>query len=58
MSSFFSLSFDAATTVTATNVAPAAAAEAPAKDSSKEEATGGTAEGNGLFYEQRTEEVG
>ena len=57
MSSFFSSSSDAATKVIATNVAPAAAAEAPAKDGSKEEATDRTAGGNRLSHKQRTEEL-
>ena len=58
MSSFFSSSFDAETIVTATNMAPAAAAEAPVKDGSEEEAADGTAGGNGLFHERWMEEVG
>ena len=58
MSSFFSSFFDAAITIPATNVTPAAPVEAPAKDSSKEEAADRTAGGNGLFHERRAEEVG
>ena len=57
ISSFSSLSFDVVTTATMTNYAPADAAEASAKDSSKEEAVDETAGGNGLFHERRTEEV-
>ena len=57
MPSFFSSSFDAVTVTTATNAAPADDSEAPAKDSSKEEAVDETAGGSGLFDERRTEEM-
>ena len=56
--SFFSLSSDAASITTATDVALADAAEAPGKDGSEEEAADGTAGGNGLFHERWMEEVG
>ena len=57
MSSFSSSSFDVITTATMTNTAPADAAEALAKDGSKEEAVDETAGSNGLFHERGTEEV-
>ena len=57
MSSFFSSSFDAATTATATGVAPADAAKALAKDGSEEETVDGTVGADGLFDAQRTEKV-
>ena len=50
-SSIPSSSFDAATTATAANAAPADDAEAPAKkEYIEEETTDRTARGNGLFY--------
>ena len=55
--SFFSLSSDAASITTATDVALADAAEAPGKDGSEEEAADGTAGADGLFEAQRTEDV-
>ena len=57
MSSFFFLAFDAATTAIAMDVAVADIAKTPAKDSSNEEAAGGTARAGGLFAVQRTEEA-
>ena len=58
VSSFFSSCFDAASTATATDVAPADAAEAPGKGGSEEEAAAdGTAGADGLFEAQRTERM-
>ena len=57
MSFFFSSSFDAANTATATDVAPADAAKAPVKDGSEEEAVDGTAWANRFFETQRTEDL-
>ena len=57
MSFFLSSFFDASNTATAMNVIPADAAEAPAKDGSKEKAADETAGADGLFDAQRTENV-
>ena len=54
---FSSSSFDAVTIATAMNAAPADAAEAPAKDGSKEESADRTARTGGIFDAQRTKEV-
>ena len=58
MSSFFSLSFDAVTTTTATDVAPADAADALAKNGSEEEVVDGTAGADGLFETLTTADGG
>ena len=57
MTSFSSSSFDAATTTTAKDMAPADAVEARAKDGFKEEAADGIPGADGLFDAQRMEEV-
>ena len=55
MPSFSSSSFDAATTATAKNMAPADAAKTRAKDGFEEEETAeGTAGADGIFEAQRT----
>ena len=57
MPSFSSSSFDAATTTTVKDMAPADAVEARTKDSFKEEAADGIPGGHGIFDTQRTEKV-
>ena len=57
MPSFSSSSFNAVTIATATDVALADEAKAPAKNSSKDEAADGTAGADRLFDRWRTEEV-
>ena len=57
MPSSSSSSFDAATTTTAKDMAPADAAETRAKDGFKEEVADGIMGPDGLFDAQRMEEV-
>ena len=57
MASFFSSSFDAATTATPTDVALADTVEAPTKDGFKEEVADEIAGTDRIFDEQPTEEA-